>query len=44
MKYKMYVVAEAETIDPGILRIRGMVGQECVAKIGDWGDGQTCGL
>ena len=28
----------------GILRIRGMVGQECVAKIGDWGDGQTCGL
>ena len=23
---------------------RGMAGQECVAKIGDWGDGQTCGL
>ena len=31
-------------VSPGILRIRGMACQECVAKIGDWGDGQTCGL
>ena len=31
-------------VSSGILRIRGMVCQECVAKIGDWGDGQTCGL